>query len=99
TFHSCACGVLPSVSIVCSQFLFEVTVTQLYPGFELRATADPAAGHSPLSTTGAVQRRKRAYPAHFAGSIAVTLIVSPLSVPVTFTFCPANSSGFFWSES
>jgi hypothetical protein len=34
---------------------------------------------------------------HFAGSIALTLIMSPLSVPITFTFCPANSSGFFWS--
>ena len=58
-----------------------------------------AAGHSPLSTSGAVQRTKRACPTHFAGSIAVTLIVSPLSVPVIFTFCPANCSGFFWSES
>ncbi len=32
---------------------------------------------------------------HFAGSIAVMLITSPFSVPVTFTFCPANVEGFF----
>lgn len=32
---------------------------------------------------------------YFAGSIKLTLMVSPLSVPVTFTFCPANCSGFF----
>ena len=69
TFHSCAGGVLLSVSIMCSQFLLEITVPRLY------------------------------HLAHLAGSIAVTLIVSPLIVPVTFTFCPANSSGFFWSES
>src|SRR5579859_108527 len=36
--------------------------------------------------------RKRFY---LAASIEVSVITLPLSVPVTFTFCPANSAGFF----
>jgi hypothetical protein len=57
TFHSCACGVLPSVSIVCSQFLFEVTAPQLYSGFELRATA--GCDQTPHSIPGGRRSTKR----------------------------------------
>ena len=36
---------------------------------------------------------------YFTASMEITSRVSPLSVPVIFTFCPAKSLGFSWSLS
>lgn len=36
---------------------------------------------------------------YLAASIEATSIVSPVNVPVIFTFFPAKASGFFWSLS
>jgi len=36
---------------------------------------------------------------HFAATIEVTLIMLPLSVPVTLTFSPAKARGLVWSLS
>jgi hypothetical protein len=68
-------------------------------GFEIANVTVPTRRTFHSSASGVLPSGSIMCSIHFAGPIAVTLIVSPLSVPVTFTFWPANSAGFFWSLS
>jgi len=48
---------------------------------------------------GRLAQDERTERTHFAAAIEVTLIMSPLSVPVTLTFSPAKARGLVWSLS
>ena len=96
TDHSLFAGVLFSVSIRYFPILPERLVTMIIADISIfcRGIVRIRPRYPPINRLGPV------FPSNqFAAEMELTEMVSPLSVPVTFTLAPANCSGVFWSLS